>query len=206
MSPRILSLRGKGRSPGEARVFALGLLALFALPALTACGGDGSSGAGGGASGPPKVDGIYSITRHTESHAMAGGPSATCTKEGADVAGPGFLRLALTDTDRLGWGLCASSSDLGTCSDEFYTFNDVSGGWAIGAATSASESGDLCTLYHAEGGVTLLGGDPKKVRLEIKEWNAYPMMGERPCTLDSAKALSGDADCAEHIVIEATAL
>ena len=137
---------------------------------------------------------------------MSGGSAATCTTEGADVADPGFLRLAVDDTGRLTWGQCKSSGDLGTCTDEFYSFDSQGGAWKIGAATSASESGGLCTLYHAEGSVTVIGDSPKKIRLEIKEWDAYPMAGEKPCTLDSAGALGGDTDCAEHVVIEATAL
>ncbi|MFO0758036.1 MAG: hypothetical protein U0359_16185 [Byssovorax sp.] len=200
MSPLKLSRHG------QARTLVTVLLALLSLPALAACGGDGSSGTGGGTSGPPKLDGTYKITHHTESKAMSGGPSATCTKEGADASGPGFLRLATDDTGRLGWGQCDSSSDVSTCTDEFYSFDKVGDAWQIGAATSASESGGLCTLFHAEGGVTVLGDNPKKIRIEIKEWDAYPMMGEKPCTLDSAKALSGDTDCAEHLVIEATAM
>jgi hypothetical protein len=187
------------------RLFRGGLLTALSLFTLAACGGDGGGGAGGGASGAPKLDGVYQITRHTESRAMAGGPQATCSTEGADVAGPGFLRLVVDDTGRLTWGQCMSSGDLGTCTDEFYSFDDVGGAWKIGAATSASESGGLCTLFHAEGGVTVISDGPKKVRVEIKEWNAYPMAGETPCTLESAGALGGDTDCTEHLVIEATA-
>lgn len=212
MVPSVSSHHPEARAPRRgralpARAVAAGLLLAGSLFALAACGGGGDSGGtGGGATGAPKLDGSYQITHHTESRAMSGGPAATCTTEGADVADPGFLHLAVDDTGRLTWGQCKSSGDLATCTDEFYSFGSQGGVWKIGAATSASESGGLCTLYHAEGSVTVIGDSPKKIRLEIKEWDAYPMAGEKPCTLDAAGALSGDSDCAEHVVIEATAL
>jgi hypothetical protein len=150
------------------------------------------------------VAGTYMIAYHTDSKAVAGGTPATCQGEGASVTDPPFLLLTVDNLGSLNWGQCTSSTDPTSCTSEFYSFDDIGGTWKIGAATSASYSGGSCTLFHAEGSVTVVTPNPLRVRLETKEWNTYMSGAESACTTDAAAALASQDACNEHVVIEAT--
>jgi hypothetical protein len=175
----------------------LGTLGLM----VAACGG------GGGGGGPaPAIAGIYTIEHHTRSEAAPGGAPATCLGEGPDVTAFSHLRIAEHEFGGLEWGVC-TSADPASCDDQFYTFDDIDGVWDIGPANSAAYSGGLCTLYHAEARITVIGEAPLRVRLEIREWHAYPDGPQEDCEEDAATAIAGDETyCTEHRVIEATAI
>jgi hypothetical protein len=165
----------------------------------------GACGGGGGESAPD-LTGWYGIDSITESLATPGGPPATCQGEGPPGAGSYLFLEVDTSFGSLDWSLCDVAQDPSSCVSEFFSFDDISGEWQIGAATSASYSGGGCSLFHAEGSVRPDSADQAKLRLELKVWDEFRTVPESECTLSAADALAGQDACERHVVINATAL